>query len=693
MMADTAARERYKVSIDIGGTFTDVVSMRESDGLIRVIKVSSTPDDPSRAFLQGIRELSERLDIRPSDISCLIHGSTVGCNAVVQGRLPKTALVTTEGFRDVLEIARMLRPASYDLHFSKARLLVPRHLRFEAAERIGAGGEIVKALTEEELRRIVNEVKDSGAKAVAVSCLFSFINPEHERAIGEALRRGIPGCQVCLSCEVNPIFREYERTCVTVLNAALVNVMSTYLEKIHAGLREMGCAAPLYIMRQDGGYMGSAVAQTMPVQALVSGPTGGALMANYLGHLTGNMDVVSLDVGGTTADVCMTTDGEIQIADSLQVGGYPLSMRSIEVNAVGAGGGSIAWVDSGGFLHVGPDSAGSNPGPIAYGLGGKNVTLTDANLALGRLESGSLLNGDMTIDAKLAGEAVAEFARTIGMSAEEAAEGIVKIAVANMAKGIRVISVERGFDLRDFTLVPFGGGGAMYASEIARELGIPRVIIPRHPGTGSAFGLLTSDLRHVASRSFVSSVEAEKAKELQALAEELTAGVLKTMKEEGHEAKEVALSATADFRYKGQSYEIPVPVMVPINGETLKEAVGQFHCLYEVRYGHCNRSHVVEIVNLHIAGVASIGRAKLKKIPEGAGAKQAVVGSRYVVFQGQRYKTAVYQRERLGAGDGITGPAVISEYDSTTILWPGDEVRVDGYGNLVLNCKKAENVF
>lgn len=684
-MSVMAVRDRYKVSIDIGGTFTDVVTMRERDGLIQVIKVSSTPDDPSRAFLQGIRELSRRLDIRPADISCLIHGSTVGCNAVVQGKLPRTALVTTKGFRDVLEIARMLRPSSYDLHFSKARLLVPRHLRFEAEERIGAGGEVVTPLTCEELRRIVSEVKASGAEAVAVSCLFSFLNPEHERAIGEALREGLPGCRICLSCEVNPIFREYERTCVTVLNAALVNVMSTYLEKIHIGLRKMGCPAPLYIMRQDGGYMGSAMAQTMPVQALVSGPTGGALMANYLGRLTGSRDVVSLDVGGTTADVCMTTNGEIQIADSLQVGGYPLSMRSIEVNAVGAGGGSIAWVDTGGFLHVGPDSAGSNPGPIAYGLGGKHVTLTDANLALGRLESDSLLNGGMRLDAKLAEKAVADFAQTIGMKPEEAAEGIVKIAVANMAKGIRVISVERGFDLRDFTLVPFGGGGAMYASEIAKELGIPKVVIPRHPGTGSAFGLLTSDLRHVASRSFVSSVDENRADELLALTAELTSRVLETMKEEGHEPDEVTLSAIADFRYRGQSYEIPVPLPIPMDDGALCGAAEEFHRLYETRYGHCSRGHTVEMVNLHIAGVTSIGRAELEKIPKGTGAEKAALGTRSVVFGKKRYETAVYQRERLGAGDELSGPAVISEYDSTTILWPGDKVWVDEYGNLVLN--------
>ena len=678
-------QDRYKVSVDIGGTFTDVVTMRESDGEIQVIKVSSTPDDPSRAFLQGIQAISDKLHIHPGDISCLVHGSTVGINAVVEGKLPKTALITTEGFRDVLELARMIRPSSYDLHFSKARLLVPRHLRFEIAERVGADGTIVKPLTKEEIDRVVAEVKASGAQAVAVCCLFSFLNPAHEQTIGEALAKELPQCRVCLSSNTNPIFREYERTCVTVLNAALVSVMSSYLQKILTGLREMGCNAPLYIMRQDGGYMGSEMAQIIPIQALVSGPTGGALMANYLGSLEGAKDVVSIDVGGTTADVCMTTDVQVQIADQLVAGGYPLSIRSIEVNAVGAGGGSIAWVDKGGGLHVGPKSASSFPGPIAYGLGGTNVTLTDANLALGRLDSCSLLNGEMTIQADLAKEAVAKFAQDIRMTPIEAAEGIVKIAVANMAKGIRVISVERGLDLRDFALVPFGGGGPMYASEIARELGIPKVVIPVHPGTGSAFGLLTSDLRHVASRSCVSTVNKDEAERLQTIVKGLEKRVLGIMKDEGHQESNVSVSAVADFRYRGQSYEIPVAVTMPITVKALEDAVENFHKIYEQRYGHSNRGQVVEIVNLHIIGEASIGRAKLKKIANGQGADKAAIGSREVIFGGKPWNSTIYQRDKLGAGDSVLGPAIIQEYDSTTILWPNDVANVDEYGNLVIN--------
>lgn len=684
------AKEHYKVSIDIGGTFTDVVTMRESDGLIQVVKVSSTPDDPSRAFIQGIREIGNKLNIMPNEISCLIHGSTVGCNAVVQGKLPKTALITTEGFRDVLELARMIRPQSYDLHFSKARLLVPRSLRFEVKERISAKGDIVTPLEQGELDRLVEKIKSSGAEAVAVSCLFSFLNPQNEKAIGDAIRKNIPNCRVCLSSEVNPIFREYERTCVTVLNAALVNVMSGYLDKIHKGLRELGCTAPLYIMRQDGGYMGSTTAQQIPVHALVSGPTGGALMANYLGHLTGNMDVVSLDVGGTTADVCMTTNGSIQIADSLTVGGYPLSIRSIEVNAVGAGGGSIAWVDKGGFLHVGPDSAGSFPGPVAYGLGGRNVTLTDANLVLGRLASASLLNGEMTISASLAKKAVAEFSKKLDMTPEECAEGIIRIAVSNMAKGIRVLSVERGFDLRDFVLVPFGGGGAMYASEIARELGIPKVVIPRHPGTGSAFGLLTSDLRHVASRSCVAVIDGSSTQNFEVISNELASIVLRKMKEEGHEASEVILDAVGDFRYCGQSYEIPVPMSMPITQAKLMEAANEYHVIYEQRYGHCNRSQSVEIVNLHITGITSIGRAKLENIRPGHGSEYAVTGTRDVIFGGKHCDTTLYQRELLGTGDVVRGPAIISEYDSTTILWPEDHAVVDEYGSLILHCDNRQ---
>ncbi len=677
--------DSYRVSVDIGGTFTDVISMREKDGYIQVIKVSSTPEDPSKAFLRGIEELEKRLNIHPNEISCLIHGSTVGCNAVVQGKLPKTALVTTEGFRDVLEIARMLRPSSYDLHFSKARLLVPRSLRFEAKERLDARGNVVTPLTQEELDRITETVRESGAEAVAVSCLFSFLNPTHEQAIGDALRQGIPGIKVCLSSEVNPIFREYERTCVTVLNAALIPVMSEYLDKIQKGLEEMGCHAPLYIMRQDGGCMGSAVSQKMPVQALVSGPTGGALMANYIGKLSGNKNVISVDVGGTTADVCMTTDSEIQIADHLEVGGYPLSVRSIEVNPVGAGGGSIAWVDNGGFLHVGPESAGSYPGPAAYGLGGNSATLTDANLVLGRLDSHSLLNGDMELKTDLAYEAVHRVAERVNMTTLEAAEGIIRIAVANMAKGMRVISVERGFDLREFTLVPLGGGGAMYVSELARELNIPKAVIPQHPGVGSAFGLLTSDLRHTMSQSCVSMITEDSCKAICSLSEKLTDDVLKLIEEEGQSSANVQLSASGDFRYCGQSYEIPVDMPLPLTSESLFKAVEDYHRIYEKRYGHCNPGVAVEIVNLHIAVAAKIGAAKLENISEGNGTEKAIIGKRDVIFGGNSYETSIYQREKLGAGDTIVGPAIISEYDTTIILWPGDHALVDEFGSLVID--------
>jgi len=394
-------------------------------------------------------------------------------------------------------------------------------------------------------------------------------------------------------------------------------------------------------------------------------------------------------VGGTTADVCLITNGEVQVADHLEIGGYPLSVRSIEVNSVGAGGGSIAWVDGGGFLRVGPDSAGSNPGPVAYGLGGDKVTLTDANLVLGRLDQLSLLNGGMSLNSELSYRAVEDFGEKIGMGTEEVAEGIIKIAVANMAKGIRVISVERGFDLRDFTLVAFGGGGPMYASEIARELGIPQVLIPPHPGTGSAFGLLTSDLKHVASRSCVTSTDQVDLDAFQNLATELQTNVLQTMLDEGHGAEDVLLSAVADYRYRGQSYEISVPISLPIRDASFKEAAQQFHKVYEARYGHCNHEHPLEIVNLHIAGTASIGRAGVEEIAIGTGGEQAFAGTREIVFQGVRQTARIYQREKLGADDKIYGPAIISEYDSTTILWPDDKVSVDKYGNLILALERT----
>lgn len=676
-------QEKYIVSIDVGGTFTDVVALRMSDGEEIIAKVPSTPGDPSEGFINGLKYLITKKGVRVECISHIIHGSTVGCNAVVEGNLPKTVLLTTKGFRDNLELARMIRGKIYDLSFSKPRLLVPRRMRYEVCERLNYKGEVIQELTQSEIDNAIDFVKNSGAEAVAICFLYSYMNPEHEERLRRALEEAVPNVYISASSEVNPTFREYERTCVTVLNAALRKTMASYLSRIDQGLRSLNCSANLYIMRQDGGVMGNLTAQEIPIHALISGPTGGALMAASLSRQM-NSNAISLDVGGTTADACLIKNGEIQFADNWEIGGYPLTIRSIEVNPIGAGGGSIAWVDDSGFLRVGPQSAGANPGPIAYKKGGDRVTLTDANITLGRLASDSLLNGAMDMDTQAATEAVEAFGKEIGMELHNAAEGIIRVAVANMAKGIRKISAERGLDLRDFVLVPFGGGGPMYGSELARELGIPKVLIPRHPGTASALGLSSSDLKHVTQRSCVQEVAEVDLEAFQQLVGELQENILKVMRKEGHTKEEIQFSAAVDMRYVGQSYDLPVDLSMDVNQKSMDEAVSRFHSQYKTYYGHCSPEKPVELVNLHLSGTVSLNAAKTAKQAPGHGSEAAKCASRKVVFHGKVMDTTVYRRELLGVGDCISGPAIITEYDSTTIVWPEDFLQVDDFGNLII---------
>jgi len=683
-MTEALRGERYRVGIDVGGTFTDVMALRERDGKIQVVKVPSTPRDPAEGFLHGLRRVCERLEIDPEGVSFLVHGSTVGTNAVVQGTVPGVALVTTAGFRDVLEIARMIRAKAYDLRFSKARLLVPRRLRFEVRERIDSEGKVVVPLEPEGVVRIADGIRESGMKAVAVCLLFSFLNPCHEELVKEVLQKELPDCQVSLSSRVHAVFREYERTCITVLNIGLSGVMSRYFERIEQDLAGRGYQVKLHVMRQDGGFMGSALARELPIHTLVSGPTGGALAALNVGQTKGYQNLISLDMGGTTADICVIRDGRVQMTDQWEIGGYPLSIRAIEVNSIGAGGGSIAWVDTGGFLRVGPQSAGADPGPIAYSLGGKEITITDANLVLGRLVSDSLLNGEMCLDKDAVIEAMERLSRSVGIGIDETAEGIIRIAVANMARGIRVMSVERGHDLRDFTLVAFGGAGPMHALEIARELGIPRVIIPRHPGILSALGLLTADLKHIASTSHIKPVAEINTSQLQALTEELESKVIEAMREEGYDKEEVSFNAIADLRYVGQAYELAVPLESLCVEEALPQAIRQFHGIHKTRYGHSSPDQPLELVNVHVLGLRAFRKPLMARIGWGEGnGRQALIGSRPIRLGGSRVPFNVYQRDALGSGDTLQGPAVIVEYDSTTLVWQGERGCVDEFGNIV----------
>ena len=481
------------VGVDVGGTFTDFHVMDAGDALAQVFKLPSTPDKPAEAILEGLRVLAQRGVLYLKDIRRLCHGTTVATNALIQRRGGRIALITTEGFRDLLEIGRQTRPHMYDLQVDQAAPLVPRERRFEVGERVGSKGQVIRVPEADNIAAMVRAVADSGAEACAVCFLFSFINPQHEEAVRTELHR--LGVSISISSEVQPEFREYERMSTTVLNAYLMPVMDRYLTTLEQALTQQIPNAAVGINQSSGGLMSVRQARRFPVRTALSGPAGGVVGAAYTARQAQRPNVITIDMGGTSADVCLIQNYEAGVAYDRSVGGYPVRLPMVDVNAVGAGGGSIAWLDAGGMVKVGPTSAGAKPGPACYGIGGTQPTVTDANLILGRLNPGGLLDGRVPLSMTLARESLTDIAERLGLSIELAALGCIDIVVANMVRAIRAVSVERGHDPRQFTLMPFGGGGPLHAADIARELSISDIVVPTHPGILCAQGVVVSDLR------------------------------------------------------------------------------------------------------------------------------------------------------------------------------------------------------
>ncbi|MDY6780517.1 MAG: hydantoinase/oxoprolinase family protein, partial [Halobacteria archaeon] len=485
-----------KIGVDVGGTFTDVMVVEEGDegSSLRVFKTPSTPQNPEEGVVEGLKQVGEETGTSLDSVGYLSHGTTVATNAVLERDWSETALVTTRGFRDVLEIARQTREDLYDLQTEKTHPVVERDLRYEVSERVDEDGEVVEPVDEDEVREVAEELKEKDIESVAVSFLFSFENPEHEERVAEILRDEGVESNISLSSEVLPEIREYERTLVTSLNAVLKPVMSRYIRGLEEDNRGLGVPAELNVMQSSGGVFSAEDAREKPVNTLLSGPAAGVKGASYVAGLRDENDIITLDMGGTSCDVSVVTDSEPVVSSEVEVGGYDVGVRSVDVHTVGAGGGSVAWVDEGGALRVGPRSAGARPGPVCYGRGGEEVTTTDAHYVLGRLEP------DFLDDPEPRSEVIEvlrdEIAEPLGMEVEEAAEGVLDVANARMARALRVVSVERGYDPRDFSLVAFGGAGPLHASSLASELDIPRVVVPRAAGVLSALGLLTSDVVH-----------------------------------------------------------------------------------------------------------------------------------------------------------------------------------------------------
>lgn len=669
------------VGVDIGGTFTDLVISVE--GGLRIHKLLSTPHNPAEAMLAGLEAVT------PGGLRALrrvSHGSTVATNAILERKGARTALITTQGFRDVLFIGRQNRPALYALQPQLPPALIPREWCYEVPERLDHRGAVLTALDMEAVERVLEAIEAAEIESVAVCLLYSYVNAAHEQAIKRRIveRGRLKDWQVALSSEVLPEFREYERASTTALDAYVRPVMSRYLSAVEAHLQEQGDAAvTLRIMKSDGGVMRAARVREQAVQTALSGPAAGVIGAFHLARAAGFDHIITLDIGGTSTDVALCPGEPIRRPES-EIDGLPLRIRLLDIETIGAGGGSIARMDAGGALRVGPESAGSAPGPICYGRGGTMVTVSDANAALGRLDAEHFLGGGMRLEVDGAKEAIRKLGAEMGLDTAAAAQGILDVANVSIDRAIRRVSVARGYDPRDFTLMAFGGAGPLHACDVATRLGIRRVLVPRYPGVLCAFGLLVADVALDYSQSALGVLDEGTPARLRSIVDALLRQGKADLMQEGVDEAQMVFRPTVDMRYRGQAYELGVMLD---DGEAagLREA---FHAAHERAYGHAMRERAVEVVNVRLQAVGLVEKPVLRAAPspDAQAIEASVKAAQVGVKQGGDGETiTLYEREQLPVGAQLTGPALVFQFDSTVYVASGWSALVDGYHNLILN--------
>jgi N-methylhydantoinase A len=670
------------IGIDIGGTFIDVVLAGR--GTARLVKIPSTPDAPHRGVLTGLKRLIEKGEFDLSGVGTIAHGSTVATNALLERTWARTALITTRGFRDVLEIGRQQRADLYDLSIVRPVPVASRDLRFELAERVGADGQVATALDPEEVRELIPRLRACGAEAIAVVFLFSYLNPTHERLVGEILGEALD-LPVTLSSDVLPEFREYERTSTTVVCAALRPVIGRYLGELEQGAADLGLPSTWRIMQSSGTVTDATNAEEEPVRILLSGPAAGVQGARAIGELAGERGLITMDMGGTSCDVSLIRDGDLARTKSGEIGGHPVAQQMIGIHTIGAGGGSIAWIDPGGALRVGPQSAGAAPGPACYGRGGTLPTVTDAHAVLGHLLADRPLGGLEALDIDAARGAIGTVADALGLPIEKAAEGILEIADAAMERAIRVISIEQGHDPREYALLAFGGAGPLHAASIARRLSIPRVLVPATAGVLSAFGLLVSEVGYDTSRSVVQRLAALGEGAVRDMIEGLCAQGIDVLRGQGIDPSRIRHVVSADLRYAGQSHELNVlfpPASAESSGLVESLAVA-FHAEHETRFGHSDPSEEIELVTVR---ARAIGPPSLSDVPSvraaSATTTERSVEARFAGFG--TVPTRVLPRTTLGEGGVIDGPAIVVGDDATLLVPPGVTGRCDRVGTILL---------
>ena len=662
-------KKTLRIGVDTGGTFTDFISF---DGArVQVHKVPSTPDAPERAILQGLDELLEGRGVA-LDIT---HGSTVATNALLTRRGAKTALVTTAGFEDLIEIGRQNRKELYNLAYRRPPALVPRNLRMSVAERLDEkGGELLR-LKASDIKALKQKLRKAGVESVAICLLHSYANPSHEEKVADAVRES--GIHVSMSSQVLPEFREYERMSTTCVNAYVSPMMNRYLKDLESRLD----SGRLRIMQSNGGVISSTMAGEEAIRTILSGPAGGVVGAYEVARRAGFENSIAFDMGGTSTDVSLLHGG-IGFTAETEVAGCPIRVPLIDIHTVGAGGGSIARVDPGGALAVGPQSAGADPGPICYGKGSE-VTVTDANLFLGHLDPEQFLGGRMGLDMEPVKVGIARMAKSLRLDARQAAEGVIRVANQHMARAIRLISVERGHDPREFALISFGGAGAMHACSLAEILGIPHVIVPNDPGILSARGMLTADVVKDYARTVLQPLEGLSKKSLAGHFAPLLKKGRDDLKFEGF--PKPAFSFFIDMRYLGQSYELTLPYRPETGVDLRKSLRAAFDRLHDERFGTSSRESAIEIVTLRVRVVGEVERPPMRRLPKAPKSiSHALMGRRKMIFTGREVEGSVYARDMFSRGNRFKGPALVCEFSATTVVSPGWECRVDDWGNLVL---------
>jgi N-methylhydantoinase A len=683
---------KVRVTVDTGGTFSDFVFFNEESGEMTITKVPSIPKEPFQAVLNGVKELLDR-GTAPRDVSFFCHGTTVGTNALLEEKGALTGLLVTEGFRGIYEVMEQTRgygPATYDLFFEKPKLLATPYYTEEVPERVDFRGNALTPIDGQAARQAVRRLKNKGVQSVAVCFLFSFLNPEHELKIKEIFAAEFPEARLSLSCEVLPQIREFYRMSTTVINAYIQPVMASYLNRLEGRLRELGVTTPkLYIMQSNGGvstFQGSA---NKPVATVLSGPAGGVIASMGTCERVGIKNIITFDMGGTSCDVALIHQGNPVITTQGKISQRPISLPMLDIHTVSAGGGTIARIDAVGGLQVGPDSAGADPGPVSYDRGGEEITITDANLVTGVLDPDQFLGGRMKLNKQKAERLLEEkIAKPLGLGLLEAADGILKIINAKMEEAIKAVSSQRGYDIRDFTLVAFGGGGPMHAGRMALDLGILSVLVPVTPGVHSALGLLMSDVKHDYVRSKLAGLDELDLNELNEMFGRLIEQAKADLRAEGFDDREIKLEPFLDLRYAGQGYELTVPCPVPPLGpEELKLMRRRFDTQHEQSSGHKAETEPVELVSLRLVSLGLVPQAKLSPGKITGRKVELAKSGRRKIFFGKEHgslETAIYNRDLLEPRHKIAGPAIVEQLDTTTVIHPEQEAIVDEYRNIII---------